>query len=231
MVGHIMKRDTGEETNRLSSVFSLISSIAQRVSDGNARAYESEKTNRQIARATNYIAILNAGLVFTGILSAVVLYGQWRTFEKTDKTLRIGERAFVYSPSMIFLKYIASSPNNWYIIPQAENNGSTQTVNMTYALICNQISSKATISLGPKQVSGIGGCLYNLYDLWHTQKPARVSGIIFYKDVFMQSHVSKFCRNFFIQADPTQARISADLSHTYETCPDAPDCSDNECSF
>jgi hypothetical protein len=178
------------------------------------------------------LAFLNAGLVFTSVLSAIVLYKQWQTFEKTDRTLRIGERAFVYMQGVNFLKFPTGSLNSWYILPQAENNGTTQTVGMTYRLLCDKVSSQtAKVSFGPKQISGIGGCLYDLTNLWLTHNPARVSGLIFYEDVFMQSHVTRFCRNIFIQTDPTQARSVGDLSQTSELCPDAPDCADKECIF
>lgn len=231
-----MKANSNERQERkngngiLFPVASFIYAVLQRAANANARDNQAAETDNKIANATKAIAWLTAALVVTSVLSIVVLYSQWRTFEKTDRTLREGERAFVYITGVNFFRFPAGGANAWYIVPEATNNGTTQTVNMTYNLGCNTIvTANVKISFGPKEASGIGGCLFDLAAVWRRHEFARISGMIFYQDVFSRSHVTIFCRNVTIQADPAQARNMGDLSQTTEFCPDVLDCSDKEC--
>ena len=82
------------------------------------------------------------GIVLATGVSCGVAYLQWHTLEKTDRTLRAGERAFVYLEAVP----ISQVGDSWYFMPVAANNGTTQTVEFTYIASCN-ISIGVTIHI------------------------------------------------------------------------------------
>ena len=87
-------------TSILLAATGLIYSITQRIAENNRRDNQAAETENRIATATRAIAFIGFLTFVVGLITSGVLVKQWQTFEKTDKTLRAGERAFVYIDSI-----------------------------------------------------------------------------------------------------------------------------------
>jgi hypothetical protein len=198
-----------------------------------------EKTNSpeyEIANWTRVVGKWTRGLVFVGILTVVVLVLQLCVLKQNDETVRAGQRAFVFFQKLD-VHQIQTTPNGsqWYFILIWENNGSTQTKDLTIKLACERPFDFSKIKpwvlvLGPKQGGGAGACASDSERLEqiHTSKDAlHVAGVAVYKDIFGEPHVSKFCRDITIHNDPRPIGIS--IQSTAGLCADLPDCADKEC--
>jgi hypothetical protein len=175
--------------------------------------------------------------LFTCILSIstigllIVSYLQWRTLDKTDKTLRTGERAFVYLDDV----HVTAYKEKWDFEPAATNSGSTQTVDFVYILKCGppvtELGLQSSI-IGPKQSKILGECvipIHNLDLIWINHGSVEISGSIFYKDTFSASHWTKFCRQIRMPIDPKTITGGQTIPRGMGPCPNAPDCADGEC--
>jgi hypothetical protein len=183
------------------------------------------------------LVIFTFGLIVVGVL-------QWRTLEKTDETSREFNRAFVFLHGIKEEQIIKDSKSStWYFVANLENNGNTQTVNAATQIACakpeikdlfddNGIPAPASPRVfGPKQMFGGGVCFWEADTLESDRLRGAlhiIGGIVRYDDVFGHSHVTKFCREIVISADPRP--IGQRLQYSTSSCSDAVDCSDKECN-
>jgi len=175
--------------------------------------------------------------IFTGVLAvgtlALVYVAalQQSTLEKTDKTLRIGERSFVYLEDV----HVTAYKEKWDLEPIATNSGTTQTVDFMYTLRCGPPLTELGLQsslIGPKQSKILGECsipIHNLELLWINRGSVEISGSMFYRDTFYASHWAKFCRQIRMPVDPKTIAGSQTIPGGMSPCPDAPDCADGEC--
>ena len=143
-----------------------------------ARAYrQTQKTqnrNREFGDTLTILAICAAG---------IVAYLQWQTLEKTDNTLRAGERAFVFvkqhSDAWTAAKKVGDEVVRSFVL-EVENNGNTQTKDLMISLYCPRPNIFEKIDpitsgkkpdivsprlLGPKQTGWAGVCNYRASEL------------------------------------------------------------------
>jgi hypothetical protein len=230
------KHENNADESKLSSVYRLLYAIVQRITDSYTHNQLTDTTNIRISRATVMLAIETGVLAFLTAVSVAVMIAQWRTFEKTDRTLRIGERAFLY------LDYLrpTTGGEQWRFESFIMNNGSTQAVDLVYTLDCVSTDSQwqapsiglQSSLIGPKQSKSIGTCIVQtpyLEQIWHTKQSFEISGNLFYRDVFSASHWTKFCRRIQITIDPKTITTDRDIPGGQSPCPNAPDCADSEC--
>ena len=218
----------------MNPVSSLIYAIVQRISQVETKDYEATKTNRKIANATIALAVLNLFLVVTSVFSVAAFILQWRTLEKTDKTLRVGERAFVYTDGMDVAKSNDGAGDKWTFLLNAVNNGGTQTKYLYFYVICKyggkiDIPPVSTSFLGPKQKTGMGACVWPEDDverLWNNNWSVEITVGIFYIDAFNDSHFTRVCRQISVKSDPRNATT---LQHEDSRCSESADCADKEC--
>lgn len=182
-------------------------------------------------RATKAVARWTFALAVVTALTVIVLFFSLRISQSTDKTLRAGQRAFVYISG---LSDESTGNGNWIFVPKSINNGTTQTVDMEYNLACeyglsNSVSKSVQDFLGPKQENGLGACIWSidrLTEAWANGWFLKLKLYVFYKDVFKVSHLTRVCRNIKISNDPRNQR---QLVYIASRCPELPDCADNEC--
>ena len=219
----------------LHAAAGLIYSILQSVSKGGKRSDQAEQANRRIANATLAVAFLTLGLLVVSAFTCGVLIKQWQIFESTDKTLRVGERAFVYIDGGIdSARNNDGSGDKWTFLFNAINNGGTQTKNLSFVVACEYGSSIsippiATSFLGPKQRIGMGSCTWSddiIQTIWANNWSVKVTVSIFYLDTFSDAHFTRVCRRIFPKSDP---RNGPPLQHEDDRCSESPDCADKEC--
>ncbi len=187
--------------------------------------------------------------LFTGVL-AILAFAQWYTLEKTDDTLRAGERAFVF---------VKQEPNSWTVARKVgdevtrtfgviwENNGNSQTRDMKITLWCPRPSIFETVDpitagkppvfsdvarlLGPKQYVWGGVCNYSateLEDIKAKKLPWFVAARATYYDIFGKWHRTEYCTVIFnIEGD--FKNVNAVRTNDMIGCA-AHNCADNECS-
>jgi hypothetical protein len=174
------------------------------------------------------LAVFTACLVGVGIL-------QWITLNKTDKNLRVGERAFVYiDGDMDTAKSNDGAGDKWTFLLHAVNNGGTHTKSLSFYVTCeygvkSETTPLNTSFLGPKQRIGMGSCSWPEDDverLWNNNWSAKMSVGIFYVDAFADSHFTRVCRNIFIKSGPRNATT---VQHEDGRCSESPDCTDQDC--
>ena len=137
MNGNGAKNNDGNgRTSILLAATGLIYSITQRIAENNRRDNQAAETENRIATATRAIAFIGFLTFIVGLITSGVLVKQWQTFEKTDKTLRAGERAFVYIDNIDTSKSNDGSGDRRAFLFNAINNGETQTKDLQFFLIC-----------------------------------------------------------------------------------------------
>jgi hypothetical protein len=182
------------------------------------------------------LALFTAILAFATVALVWVAKLQWNTLEKTDETLRAGQRAFVFLEN-IQMNQQPALPQGfiWYFVPNLRNNGTTQTKNLTTRLTCEFSPQPSKVGvrhslLGPKQIEGMGACSWSaesLAQIWQSHTEILIAGDATYSDIFDDPHVYRFCRKITVASDP---RVGGGiLQQVTATCPDWPDCIDNEC--
>jgi hypothetical protein len=169
-------------------------------------------------------------------LAGIIAFLQYRTLEKTDKTLRAGQTAFVFLQNIQMSEEpIPPRGYEWYFIANVTNNGTTQTKNFVSRLACkkNPLSSEIGIRhsvLGPKQTDGIGACTWpadQLVPIWQNRGHIFMVGDATYDDVFGEHHIFRFCRDIAIRSDPRNT--SGVMQQVQGVCRDQEDCADKEC--
>jgi hypothetical protein len=209
-----------------------------------------DKTNEHIANATKAVAIWTRWLVFVGILTAVVLGLQLRMLQQTDKTMRAGERAFVFVNQSPVIQWEAAQLMDGNIVTRRasiewENSGNSQTKNLIVYLNCPRpqkviSSNPMTILdgnfgsngrlLGPKQKVAGGVCTYNAEELGSVQRSGAHLYIVAkatYDDIFDEPHVTEYCGEVVsILGDMNNAAITP--NNAVQTC--GRNCADKECS-
>jgi hypothetical protein len=193
--------------------------------------------------------------LFTGILAlgtvalAIVAVFQWLTLEKTDHTLRAGQRAFVFvnrpvSSWTAARKVGSETVRSFYV--EWENNGNSQAKNLRVALWCprpsafdivDPITANKTPSveaprlLGPKQSVWGGVCNYRASELESVRDqsiPMFVAARAVYSDIFGEDHVTEFCAQVTSLAGDFQ-KIEGVPTNDLSSCPKH-NCADDECT-
>ena len=203
---------------------------------------EHQRNERMMARWTRLLGI------FTVILALIAGLTAW-ILEKTDQTLKdtlaasnATNRAFVYFRELIPHQTVEKDENtNWTFLASLENNGNTQTRNVTFSIACEKTAIKMLFKsrpnpetkrvIGPKQIVGSGACTWASSILDQTrqsQTPAYIGAVVEYNDIFGGEHVTKYCREIYILADPKPKASSLEFVAAF--CADLPDCADEECS-
>jgi len=183
-----------------------------------------KRTNRDNVNAT-----ATAVLAVATIVLSFVAYLQWRTFEKTDFTLRSQQRAFVFLDGIQMVKHPGDV---WYFVASLRNNGLTQTRNLIVRLACGAkapVGSKHAV-LGPHEVNGEGACTWTSDALavqWKSREPVTMQGDATDDDIFGDPHLTRYCREITIDSDPHSP--DGRLEQVTAECPASPDCADEEC--
>jgi hypothetical protein len=179
--------------------------------------------------------IKDPNVLFNGILCvatiALAIIGilQWQTFRRTDTTMRVGERAFIYLQD-IDVQPLKPSSQGWKIVPNLINNGTTEATGVKTYISCSIGDSPSLVGkepslVGPKQTADLGYCKITADEIRRSQYTIRTIGVIFYIDTFRNSRQTRFCRNIIFPTEPS----SASPAHSEQRCPDSPDCSDWDC--
>jgi hypothetical protein len=183
-----------------------------------------------------------AGLLFIATLATVVVLAVTeKTFRETLSANNASNRAFVFFRELKQGQTIERDKStNWTFIANLENNGNTQTKNAKIGISCEIDGIKklyegvskpdGTRVFGPKQIIGGGGCTWTSKILDQQREknmPSYVGGIVQYDDIFDVHHITKYCRQIFILADPAPAGIN--LEHITGLCTNLSDCADDEC--
>jgi hypothetical protein len=107
-------------------------------------------------------------VIFTGMLAVATLllvvvgWLQYSTLEKTDKTLRAGQRSFVFLKEVKPYQLGSGDHTEWYFLLTWENNGTTQTRNLTIKVSCERpydFKYQFSTALGPKQTKVMAAAL------------------------------------------------------------------------
>jgi hypothetical protein len=189
-------------------------------------------------------------LVVTAVVTvalAGVAWLQWGTLEKTDHTLRAGQRAFVFVKQGAWTtgKKVGDEVNRSLAVVW-ENNGNSQTRDMRVSLWCPRPSAFETVDpitsgrspeisnvnrlLGPKQSVWGGVCHYSTTELENIRSkrlPWFVAAKATYFDIFGEPHVTEYCSTILnLEGDfrdpnvvPTNDAVGCD----------AHNCADDEC--
>jgi hypothetical protein len=200
------------------------------------RRKEAQESARREAISSSLRNKLKDPLTIFTFLLVLVAALQWRTLEKTDATLRAGQRAFVFLDGIQMTQHpIQPQGYIWYFTASIQNNGATQTKDLVHRLACKKAPSNSEIQsahsvLGPKQIDGAGACFWpadQLARIWQTQEHIFMMGDATYYDVFGDYHVTRFCRDILVESDP---RVGTGImQQVTATCPERPDCTDKEC--
>jgi hypothetical protein len=175
-----------------------------------------------------FLGLFTCLLVVVGIL-------QWLTLRQTDKTLRVGERAFVYiEGGLDVARNDDGAGNKWMFLFNAVNNGGTETTDLSFFEACQygqtpEIHALETSFLGPKQKIGMGSCTWRddiIQTIWANNWSVKMTVSIFYRDTFSGSHFTRVCRRIIPKSDP---RNGPPLLHEEDRCQETPDCIDSEC--
>lgn len=180
-------------------------------------------------------------MAVVGIATVIVLFLQYDTLDKTDHTLREGQRAFVFFRELARGQTVEKDQSTiWTFIPNLENNGNTQTKKALIGISCEKsgiqkfydgyLKPDGPRVFGPKQIIGAGGCSWTSTFLDQqrlSRTPSYIGGVVEYEDIFGGRHVTKYCRQLYVLSDPNPKGIN--LEHITGLCPDTPDCADEEC--
>ncbi len=214
----------------------IVVGFIQAINPNNPEAASKAAKQQRKSSIRDPIVWATIGIVFATVFTGGVGYLQYLTLEKTDQTLRAGQRAFVFLEGIHMTQH-AVLPNgySWYFVASLQNNGTTQTKNLVTRLTCKINPQHSDIGtshslLGPKQIDGAGACTWSadqLAQIWQNQSHIFMAGDAVYYDVFDDRHITRFCRDITIQSDP---RIgNGTLQQVTGVCPDWPDCADKEC--
>jgi hypothetical protein len=156
-------------------------------------------------------------IAFFAFISACIAGLQWCTLEKTNETMRAGERAFVF---------VKQGPTNWFdtkingkdvsrsFVVEWENSGNSQTRDMVIQLFCvplqpftssdpikfSTLTGADTRLLGPKQTVWGGLCSYTDKTLAEAQAGnghIYVGAKVSYYDIFDSRHTTEYCTEIF----------------------------------
>jgi hypothetical protein len=218
------------------------------------RRYTEKRAQRDKERSEGWKSKLKDPIaIFTGILAfgtvalAVIAVFQWCTLEKTDKTLRAGQRAFVFvnqspgqwiEPTTIDNEIV----QRWHI--EWENSGNSQTKDLTLELYCARPSEKPirdpisaygkpTVTserlLGPKQIQWGGVCNYKASELKQVQggRHLYIGARATYWDIFDEPHLTEYCTEVF-DLTGTVDKLDMRPDNRLRSC-ETRNCADKEC--
>jgi hypothetical protein len=206
---------------------------------------EGPNTDQEIAKWTKVVGNWTRGLVFVGIITAVILVLQLSSFWQADDTSRITNRPYVFLQDIL----LAGDGKTWKFIPQWMNGGNitTQDMKMRINLVglgespgvrdgfsrCDVISGpSAPIVLGPKQVSSVAFFdtpAKTFVDFQKgTTKKLYIWGWARYRDDFSKKpRTTRFCFDIrSIVGNPTRPNSEIKLLHNL--CTES-NCTDDEC--
>jgi len=188
------------------------------------------------------LTVFTLGLLVVGFLQWCTFKKQWATFEKTDDTLRAGERAFisVTGLEMTRLEHSIRVQISFY------NSGATPTVNLKWGgyprdknelrvekenWLPHEFSDADLIqreSLGPKSKLSfpfnLGIDEDDISDIKNGKIFPKFSGKIDYFDTFGDRHQTKFCYRLFYNPEAHPKDVFGYLS-----CGGNTNCMDEEC--
>jgi hypothetical protein len=191
------------------------------------------------ARATIWLAAVTVALVVVTAGLSLIAYWQYGVLKSTDDVTREFNRAFVFLEDISEKQTSnGNQKSDWHFVPNIKNNGNTQTRDAVALVACDKAAIKELFDgknntgkprvIGPKQKIGAGLCSWDADTLEREQNiPHYIGGVIRYDDVFDGKHVTKFCREVRILADPRP--IGAPLQYSTSLCPETLDCADKEC--
>jgi hypothetical protein len=190
--------------------------------------------------ATLAIAAATVTLTVVGLL-------QWRTLEKSDQTLRAGQRAFVFV-RQIPTNWTAAQTRNGTVVRDIpiewENNGNSQTKDLIVEINCPRpqwfvSADPMTISdgyygksarlLGPKQSVLGGTCSYTAEQLKSVQRDRMhlyVTARATYSDIFNEKHITEYCGEI-VDIVGNFDDLSVIPKNTTQIC--GRNCADKEC--
>jgi len=210
-----------------------------------AQASHNQTENRYERRIANWTVVVGAFTVVLAIATAGSGYVLWLTDHTLKDTLAANN---AYNRAFIFFKELANgqtveadqTSTNWTFISNVENNGNTQTKNAKVSIACDiavvqdifsgKIKPDGPRVFGPKQTMGSGACTWPSKELDQGRKQNKVfivGGVVEYGDIFGGKHVTRYCRQIHILADPNPK--GGKLEHVTALCPGLPDCADEEC--
>jgi hypothetical protein len=180
----------------------------------NERNQISKITDAEIVKYTHSLARWTKALVFVGSITAVILFFQYCTLEKTDQTQRAANRAFVFV-KQTYWAHAAGSAEYRYIA-EWENSGNTPPDHMTVQIACIHsdwgesdpltvknatLSDKFSRVMGPKQTVIGGYCIFSSEQMIDGQS-GKMHLYFFtkaeYSDVYdpTYTHVTEYCIEF-----------------------------------
>jgi hypothetical protein len=202
---------------------------------------------RKICEAFRPFRLITDVGFFTAIL-AVVAGLQWHTLDKTDATLRAGQRAFVFVKTpgnWTVAKMVGDEARRAYFV-ELGNNGNSQTKNLTFSLYCPRPNVFERIDpitankkpevvaprmLGPKQTIGAGICSYGASELERVRSgsvPLFIALRVIYNDIFDNFHVTEYCAILGNFGDGDFKALATIPTNDTIPC-DVHNCADDEC--
>jgi hypothetical protein len=199
------------------------------------------------------LSLFTALLVLATVALVWVAALQWETLEKTDKTVRSGQRGFAYVKSVWWRPYIRNDKLVWWGLLEWENSGNTPIQPVFIELNCPSVegggelvgdpyailrlpsvaarTSHISVQIGPKQTKFGGQCEFSVEDFQRIQnklKTQYVIGQARYVDIYGESHTTRFCeRIYLIKGNLSIAETSMEVASI--PCV-RHNCSDEECA-
>jgi hypothetical protein len=167
---------------------------------------------------TLFTAILATATVGLGLLAGL----QWQTLEKTDHTLRSGQRGFAFVKSTWWRPYARQSGLVWWALPEWENSGNTPIMHVDIELSCPSFDGsgqdvfdpyvlkrvmdrtgktyRLNTQIGPKQTKFGGNCEFAVGDMQSIQDSKKTQYVIAqatYEDIYGEAHSTRFCERIY----------------------------------
>jgi hypothetical protein len=184
-----------------------------------SEAHKKEKiSNRWGAKVKDPMTLFTALVALFTFLLFIVAGLQWGTLEKTDHTLRSGQRGFAFVKEANWLATMRGGKIFWWALPNWENSGNTPITSVDFQLACPSIeggaeniadpyalkrftdltgkTNRVSGQIGPKQSKFGGNCEFTVDDVKSIQASERTQYVIAqakYFDVYGDSHVTRFC--------------------------------------
>jgi hypothetical protein len=147
---------------------------------------------------------------------------QWQTLEKTDHTVRAGQRGFAYAKSIWWRPITQNEKLVWWGLIEWENSGNTPITPVDLELLCPSLpgggelvadpyalkrvpqiaasSIHITVQIGPKQTKFGGQCTFSVehFQLVQSRQMTQyVIGQARYVDIYGDAHVTRFCERVY----------------------------------
>ena len=204
------------------------------------------KTSKTANRQNEKVALWTIMALFA---AGIFAFFQWQTLDKTDHTLRAGERAFVFprldqsgwQPAVMLNNQIVRG-----LFFGIENSGNSPTKNMILSLYCPRPNAFDTIDpitagekptfvvtrlLGPKQTQWAGICNYTASELENVRSENISLFVAFhvaYDDIFDESHTTEFCTKITDFRAGDFKSLSYRPDNDFTPC-EKHNCADEEC--